>query len=92
MAQYLAGEYGAAVESLTRFTELNADALVSRAEAEGFLFLAMAHWQLGNREQATPWFDKAVDWMQQHHDRQPDHRQLLAEAAKLLGVEVPEIN
>ena len=30
---------------------------------EGF-FLAMAHWQLGEKDKAREWFDKSVKWME----------------------------
>jgi hypothetical protein len=46
----------------------------------------MAHWQLGNKEQAREWYGRAVHWADKY---QPTDAQLLcfrAEAAELLGL------
>ena len=51
-----------------------------------WFFLAMAHWQVGNKEQARKWYDRAVEWADKN---QPADAQLLrfrAEAAELLGL------
>ena len=50
------------------------------------IFLAMAHWQLGDKILARSWYDKVVSWMEKN---QPNNEELLrfrAEAAALLGV------
>jgi hypothetical protein len=51
-------------------------------------FLAMAHWQLGEKPRARSWYDKAVPWMEKN---QPKNEELIrfrteAAAAALLGV------
>ena len=79
-AQYRAGDSQAAIDALHKAMEL-------RRGGDGFdwFFLAMAHWQLGNKEQARKWNDRAVAWMQKN---QPDNEDLLcfrAEAAKLMN-------
>ena len=33
------------------------------------MFLAMAQWQLGNREAALQWYDRAVRWMEINSSR-----------------------
>jgi hypothetical protein len=46
----------------------------------------MAHWQVGNKEQARKWYGRAVEWADKN---QPANAQLLcfrAEAAELLGL------
>src|SRR5262249_42705479 len=56
-------------------------ALQKGGDSFGWFFLAMAHWQLGNKPEARKWYDRAVARMEQN---QPPNR---AEAAQLLGVE-----
>jgi hypothetical protein len=55
---------------------------------ETWIFLAMAHWQLGHKDEAHKWYDKAVDPMgKKRHD--PELVVFRAEAAQLLGVAKP---
>jgi tetratricopeptide (TPR) repeat protein len=60
VAQYRAGDPKAALAALTKSMELSkgGDGYV------GFI-LAMAHYQLGEKEKARQWFDRAVQWMEQ---------------------------
>ena len=49
------------------------------------VFLAMAHWQLGNQEEGLKWYDKAVEWIEKNR---PDDKELggfRAEAQTLLN-------
>ena len=52
--------------------------------------LAMAHWQLGDKDEAREWFAKAVQWMEQGKQDDAELKRLRAEAAELLGVEKKE--
>jgi hypothetical protein len=53
---------------------------------EGF-FLAMAHWQLGERGKAREWFAASVQWMDKGLQDNAELKRFRAEAADLLGVE-----
>ncbi|MEM6688403.1 MAG: tetratricopeptide repeat protein, partial [Planctomycetota bacterium] len=53
MAQYRVGQYEQAIGNLTRTLDATGDPL---APIE--VFLAMAYWQLGNKEQAAEWFSR----------------------------------
>ncbi len=55
---------------------------------DGFnaFFLAMAHWQLGDKPQAHSWYDKAVPWMEKNQPKDEELVRFRAEAAALLGV------
>ena len=60
-------------------------------------FLAMAHWQQGEKEQARRYYDRAVRWMdenQQGMDKplQEELCRFRAEAAELLGVKEKTTN
>jgi tetratricopeptide (TPR) repeat protein len=50
-----------------------------------WFFLAMAHWRLGERDQARTWFDRAVRWMDQHKPHDDDLRRFRAEAEAMLA-------
>jgi tetratricopeptide (TPR) repeat protein len=87
VAHYRAGDYRAAVVALEKSMELG-----SGGDSFVWFFLAMAHWQLGDPQQARTWYDKAVAGMDKHkHDqwREEGLKRFRAEAAELLGVKDP---
>jgi tetratricopeptide (TPR) repeat protein len=84
VAHYRAGNYRDAVAALKKSSELNAG-----HERFEWFFLAMAHWRLGDREQARTWYDKAVAWMDKHMPDNDELKRFRAEAAELLGVKDP---
>ena len=47
---------------------------------------AMAHWRLGNKDEARQWYDQAVEWMERNQPQAEALRRFRAEAEKLLGV------
>jgi serine/threonine protein kinase/tetratricopeptide (TPR) repeat protein len=84
-AHYRTGEWQAAVEDLDKSIRLQKDG----GDSYQWFFLAMAHWQLNNRDEARQWYEKAVVWMEQ---KRPDNEELAgfrAEAAELLGLTEP---
>jgi eukaryotic-like serine/threonine-protein kinase len=80
--RYRTGAWKDSIAALEKSIELREDG----GDSFQWFFLAMAHWQVGNKEQARKWYDRAVDWA----DRiRPADAQLLhfrAEAAELLGM------
>jgi hypothetical protein len=48
--------------------------------------LAMAHWQLGQRDEARKSYEIAVNWMDANAPTDKSLIRLRAEAAELLGV------
>src|SRR5207244_3481932 len=46
--------------------------------------LAVAHWQLGNKEEARKWHDQAVQWMEKNAPQDEFFRGFRIEAEKLL--------
>ena len=85
VASYRAAQWKDAVAALEKSIEL-------RSEGDSFdwFFLAMAHWQLGEGEKASQYFDRAVQWMEKNKPQDEEHEQLRrfrAEAATLLGVQ-----
>ena len=44
----------------------------------------MAHWQLGDKDEAGQWYDRAVEWMEQNQPGNGELARFRAEAAELL--------
>jgi len=82
-AQYYAGQWQAAIESLHR-----SDALENyKGSAYNGFFLAMAYWQIGQQDQARTWYGKALTWMEKNGPESEDLLRFRAEAADLLGMD-----
>jgi hypothetical protein len=65
-------------------------------DAFDWFFLAMAHGQLGHKDEARKWYDKAVEWMEKNKvqlEKDAEHRDELqrfrAEAKDVLGLKDP---
>jgi hypothetical protein len=57
--------------------------------AYDWFFLAMAQWQLGRKDEARTWFDKAAAWTRDHSPDDPQLRSFWDEAASLIGRKGP---
>src|SRR5262249_27410210 len=57
VAQFRAGQWQLAIESLQESMELR-----KGGDAVDWFFLAMAHWQLGQKDDARSWYEKGVEW------------------------------
>jgi tetratricopeptide (TPR) repeat protein len=87
-ALYRAGEWKGAVADLKKAIDLRGPDQPHNA-FNGF-FLAMAHWRLGEKDQARTWFDRSVRWMGKGMlDHNIELRSFRAEAADLLGIQAP---
>jgi serine/threonine protein kinase/Tfp pilus assembly protein PilF len=49
--------------------------------------LAIAHWHVGEKEEARHWYGQALEWMVAHQPRNTKLRHLRAEAAALLRIQ-----
>jgi tetratricopeptide (TPR) repeat protein len=81
VARYRAGDWKGALDALDRSMRPG-----KGGRSEDWLFAAMAHWQLGDKEQAHKSYDQAVRWMEKHRPKDKELRRFRAEAAALLGV------
>ncbi len=82
VAQYRANDWKAAIVTLAKSNEL----LGGQELSFNAFFLAMAHWQLGNKEEARSWQDRAIQWMDKNKPQDEELRRFRAEAAELLGI------
>ena len=57
-ARYRTGAWKESIAALEKSIELRADG----GDSFQWFFLAMAHWQVGNKEQARKWYGRAVEW------------------------------
>jgi serine/threonine protein kinase/tetratricopeptide (TPR) repeat protein len=92
MAHYRAGDWKAAVAALDKCLRLGRG-----GDAGDRFFLAMAHHQLGNRDEARKHYDRAVAWLATNSQalaKNPQQTEELhcfrAEAAELLGIQQKE--
>jgi tetratricopeptide (TPR) repeat protein len=65
-------------------------ALRNGGDASDWFFLAMAHCQKGEKDEARKWFDRAVAWTKEKDPKNADLRQFWTEAAGLLGQPGPD--
>jgi eukaryotic-like serine/threonine-protein kinase len=84
-AHYYAGEWKGAVIALEKSMELR-----NGGNSFDWFFLAMAHWQLGDKEQARERYDQALQWMDSNRPQDAELGRFRAEAAALLGVKETE--
>jgi tetratricopeptide (TPR) repeat protein/serine/threonine protein kinase len=81
VAHYRVSAWKDAALALQKSVEINKGGLV-----EDWFFLAMTKWQLGEKEEALKWYDRAVKWMEKNPATE-ELRGFRAEAAKLLGAD-----
>jgi tetratricopeptide (TPR) repeat protein len=82
-AQYGTGDYREAVRALEKATQL-----LNEKGSSARFYRAMAHWQLGETDQARQCYDQAVTWMAKQELQYVETRRHRAEAAKLLGIKI----
>jgi tetratricopeptide (TPR) repeat protein len=76
---YRVGNWKEALVALEKSMELSGG-----GDSERWFFLAMAHWQLGDKKEARAWFRKARQWMAKNDPDSDELRVFRAEAAMLL--------
>jgi tetratricopeptide (TPR) repeat protein len=83
VAHYRAGDWKAAIAALEKSNEL------FKGNEMNFnaFFLAMAHWQLGKKDEARKSYDRAVQWMEKYQPKNEELVRFRAEAEELLKIE-----
>jgi tetratricopeptide (TPR) repeat protein len=81
VAQYRAGNWQAAVEALEK-----ADAMIEGGDRPHRMFLAMAHWQLGNQDKARQRYAQGAAWIAAHAQNDEEQQRFRAEAEQLMGI------
>jgi tetratricopeptide (TPR) repeat protein len=83
VVHYRCNRWKEAVDALEKSIALFA----GKNEAFNTFFLAMAHWQLGNKAEARLWFDKGVAWANMHEPKNDELRRFRTEAVELVRKE-----
>jgi serine/threonine protein kinase/Flp pilus assembly protein TadD len=91
-AYYRAGQWKEAITTLTKSIEQFDD----ERHCGNYFFLAMAHWQLGNRTAATDWYNKAIEWIENNGFSWTSAQgqaiyDIYLEASELVGIETREL-
>jgi serine/threonine protein kinase/Tfp pilus assembly protein PilF len=81
VAQYRARNWKTAIETLEKAEELAPGTYFTF----NAFFLAMAHWQLGEKEEAQKWHQKAIEWMDKNKPKDSELRRFREEAETLLN-------
>jgi tetratricopeptide (TPR) repeat protein len=85
VAQYRVGQYRQAVGTLTQAHKLIPVARQGSLPT-AWVFLAMAHWQLAEKQEARQWYDSAVQWLDKNDPKNEELGRFRVEAEELLGV------
>src|SRR5262249_49739842 len=80
LCQYRVGDWKASRESLTRSIELR-----KGGDAYDAYFLAMALWQLGEKDEARKWLEKADRWTKENAADRDDLKRYHEEAVKVVA-------
>jgi tetratricopeptide (TPR) repeat protein len=84
VAHYRAGDWQAAVTALDKAISLD------KGEDDwlclNWTFLAMAHWQMGDKDEARKYYDQATKWIEKRNTGDIVLRHFQDEAAELLGI------
>ncbi len=86
-ASYRTGAWKDSIQALEKSISLQASP--KGGNSWQWFFLAMAHRQLGHKDEARKWYDQAVQWMDKNQPNNEELRRLRAEAAGP-GQPVPE--
>jgi eukaryotic-like serine/threonine-protein kinase len=81
VARYRVGDFKGAVEAMNKSMDLQ-----KRGDAYDWFFVAMAQWQLGQKDEARILYAKAVQWMEKDAPQDQVLRRFGTEAANLLDL------
>jgi serine/threonine protein kinase/tetratricopeptide (TPR) repeat protein len=81
-AYYCARSWKEAIAALEKSMQLH-----KGRDGYDWFYLAMVHWQLGDKEKARQWFDRAGQWMDKNMPKDKELGRIRAEAAELLKIE-----
>jgi tetratricopeptide (TPR) repeat protein len=85
-ALYRAGNWKGSIAALEKSMALQRSP--KGGDSGQWFCLAMARWQLGEKEKAREWYDRAVEWMDKNVPSDKGFVRFRAEAAELLGINV----
>jgi tetratricopeptide (TPR) repeat protein len=84
VACYRAGDWPGAIEALEKSMELRRG-----GDPNDWFFLAMAHWQTGDKTKARTWYDRAIAWTDKNQPKNEELLRFRAEATALIVTPEP---
>ena len=81
LAQYRARDWNAAIAAFAKSMQLS-----DGGSSYDYFFLAKAHWQLGHKDEARTWYDRAVQWMNTNAAKDEELLRLRADADERFGI------
>jgi hypothetical protein len=81
---YRAGDWNGSIEALEKSMALQKEPL--GGDSYQWFFVAMARWQMGQKDEARRWYDRAVAWMDKNNPQNGELKRFRAEATALLGL------
>jgi serine/threonine protein kinase len=81
VARYRNGQWKDAILALEKSMELR-----KGGDGNDWFFLAMCHWQLGEKNVAREWYDKAAAWMEKNQPNNEELRRFRREAEELMKI------
>ncbi len=81
VAEYRAGDFQQAVARIEKSRQLR-----NGGSSYDFFFLAMANWQLGDKDEARDWYSQGLQWMQKNQTQNEELRRFQTEAEELLKI------
>jgi tetratricopeptide (TPR) repeat protein len=85
VAHYRAGDFKSSIEALEKSMYLR-----NRGDSSDWFLLAMAHWQLGEKEKAREWCIRAILWMAQNRQWLKNDKHQYEESCRF-GAEAEEL-
>ena len=82
VAHYQNGQFAEAVEALHKAGEM-----IEGGDRMHRMFLAMAHWKMGNHEEARRCFEQGVAWQEEQNELPEDQKRFREMAEELMGIE-----
>jgi len=79
LALYRSGKWKETIETLEQ-----AEELIDDGDQRYQFFIALAHWQDGDKNKALNWYKRAVTWLEKHSDVDEELKRSHAEARKML--------
>jgi tetratricopeptide (TPR) repeat protein len=85
VAYYRVDDFKASIAALQRSVELR-----NGGDCFDWLFLAMAHWRLGHKDEGQVWYEKAVQWVKKN-DEALKNNKVYAEELRRFRAEADEM-
>jgi tetratricopeptide (TPR) repeat protein len=85
VAEYRTSQFQKSIETFQKANDLH-----NGGDVPDWYFLAMAHWQLGHKDEAHLWYARATEWTDKNEPGNEELLRFRTEAAEVLGINQPK--